>query len=234
MRKVVHAARAKYNELAERRYRSANRSDAYDTILVSYGGSGTTFILKYLSDFMRVNSWDSHNDGIKHANSPQHPVFEPLSISRCVYIYSDPAKAALSLFRRDFQSHMSAKLTAEDYRNANEYNRAIREASRNFTLEDMLAAGEDRFGLNRHWSNWTTQPANFPTLFVSFDHLYENIDRFFDFLDLSDEQRRAFPPQRERLSSVSRMDPSIQEGLDRIYGDMARDMAQRPTMFERG
>ena len=234
MRRIVHTARAKYNELAERRYRRANQSDVYDTVLVSYGGSGTTFILKFLSAFMRVNSWDSHNDGIKHANSPQHPVFTSLSVGKCVYIYSDPAKAALSLFRRGFQSHMSAKLTAANYRNAEEYNRVVRENSESFTLEEMLAANEDRFGFARHWKNWTTLPTDFPTLFVSFDHLYNNIETFFEFLELSEKQRREFPPQRERLSSVARMDPSIQEALDQIYGDTARDMAERPTMFQRG
>lgn len=161
MRKFVHRMRAKYNELSERSYRRKNPSDRYDTILVSYGGSGTTFILKFLAGTRRVNSWDSHNDGIKHANSPQHPVLGPLSVGKCVYICSDPAQAALSLFRCDFQSHMAAKLTASEYRDAAQYNAVVPQAQTDFTLEQMLAEGKDRFGLIAHWENWTTLPVRF-------------------------------------------------------------------------
>lgn len=233
MRKTVHRLRAKYNELVERSYRRRNPTNHYDTILVSYGGSGTTFILKFLAAIRHVNSWDSHNDGIKHANSPQHPVFADLTISKCVYIYSDPAQAAVSLFRRNFQSHMAAKLTAADYRNAAEYNEAVRRNRQDFTLEQMLSEGKDRFGLIDHWNNWTNLPVAFPTLFVRFEKLYDNLPAFFDFLELTDAQRSAFPPRRERLSSVSQFDPAIQRHLDAIYGNTVRDMNSRPALFER-
>ncbi|QWC56615.1 hypothetical protein F7D01_05465 [Erythrobacter sp. 3-20A1M] len=226
--------RSKYRELNERfRYGLTSR-DAYDAIMVSYGGSGTTFILQYLSQYLAVNSWDSHNDGIKHANRPDHPIFEPLQIGKCVYVYSDPIQAVLSLFRREFQSHMSLKLTDEGYSSVREYNRRTKGQGESFTLEEMLDAGEDRFGIIRHWRNWNDIPVRFPTLFVRFEHLYENLPAFFDFLELTEEQRAAFPPQRKRLSSVSQVDDATRDALRAIYGEVYDEMERLPPVYRRG
>lgn len=233
MKIMLRKMRSKYFELEERFKRSINKSDRYDLILVSYGGSGTTFILRYLQQFMRVNSWDSHNDGIKHANAPNHPIFAPLTVGKCLYIYSDPIQASLSLFRRGFQTHMIPKLTDSHYRNTTEYNQRVRLRQSDMSFGDFIDQGKDAFGMNAHWRNWNERPAGFPILFVRFEKLYDNLPEIFDFLGLPEQQRAAFPPRRERGSSVDRTDEAVRRKLEAIYGETLADMDARPPVFHR-
>ena len=233
MRKIYHRIKSKYAETAERRSRKRSFINTYDAILVSYGGSGTTFILKYLAKYYDVNSWDSHNDGIKHANSPNHPIFDGLDIRKAVYIYSDPIQAVLSLFRRDFQSHMSKKLLDSTYADVTQYNRRTKLSGPSFTLDNMLDDGTDYFGINAHWAHWTNKPVQFPTLFIRFENFYQNIEDFFDFLDLDQNQRDAFPPRRERKSSISQHDVAVRRALEEIYGETLADMNTRSPTFIR-
>lgn len=233
MRKLYHVGRAKINEMSERFARRSQDTSTYDAILVSYGGSGTTFILKYLSSFMNVNSWDSHNDGIKHANSPNHPIFSNLHIKKCVYVYSDPMKAALSLFRREFQSHMSVKLQDGNYSSVQDYNKHTKGHLPTFSLNDMILSGEDYLGINSHWKNWTLVKPDFPILFTRFESFYENLDSFFDFLEIDDRRRSTFPPKKERKSSVQQHSIDVQDALRTIYGETLADMEAREPTFVR-
>ena len=233
LRAGYHRLRTLSEEYREKARAGLTRSDHYDAVVASFGGNGTSFLLKFLRDYLRVNSWDSANDGIKHANAPNHPVFDGLKVDRGIYVYGDPVIAVASLFRRDFQSHMLAKLTSAAHTDGKDYRRYVKTHQRALTLDEAFAGDADVLGIRAHWENWTRQPVRFPVMFVRFDDFYDHAAEVFDFLGLPPAALDALPPHRARKSSLSHMPAPTIERLQALYGDVIRDMAARPAIFVR-
>ena len=145
LRAGYHRLRTLSEEYREKARAGLTRGDHYDAVVASFGGNGTSFLLKFLRDYLRVNSWDSANDGIKHANAPNHPVFDGLKVDRGIYVYGNPVIAVASLFRRDFQSHMLAKLTSAAHTDGKDYRRYVK------THQRALEAGDTEHGATVHF-----------------------------------------------------------------------------------
>lgn len=233
IRQIFHHARSRGRALAENIRASRQDTSNLDLVVVSYGGGGTTSIADYLGKRFRTNSWDSNNDGIKHACSSNHPVFEDKTIGRALYIYSNPVQAIISLFRRDFQNHMIPKLTSANHRNALEYRNYVKDNGVTITLEEYARNGIDQLGIKAHFQNWLNEPTHFPVALVRFETLYDNLNEFFDVMEFDTETRAAFPPKRARATSLSAMDQVELAALEDIYRDMIAHMDQLPPILLR-
>ena len=73
---------------ARARYAAVQSSVAQLTAACAGPALGCTTNRKYLT----VNSWNSLEDGIKHVNSPNHPILRGHSIRRALYIYGSSHK----------------------------------------------------------------------------------------------------------------------------------------------
>lgn len=205
----------------------------YDVIVVSYGGSGTTMLLDFLAPHMRVNSSNSFVDGIKHINSPDHPVLRYKKIERAIYLVADPREATLSLFRRNYALRMIAKLKAK-HSNTEEYRRFVETYQPNIlNLSDFLQRGEDLFGFRKHWQQWHEDTASFPVLFVRYDALHDSIAEILEFLGLPARLKDDFPSRRQRATRLNELTIEDRRRLDRIYEDMATEIAEAPNLMRR-
>jgi hypothetical protein len=123
--------------------RRASRAD-FDVIVVSYGGSGSTMLARFFAEHLRVNHWNSLEDGIQHIDAPNHPVLRSCAVDRAIWVYNDPRDAVVSLFRRGYNQHMAAKLRAQ-HRTAHEYRRYVaRNRTRKTTLTLRVDVREPR------------------------------------------------------------------------------------------
>lgn len=205
-----------------------------DAIVVSFGGAGTTALMQFLGAYVALNSWNSFRDGIKHVNSPTHPVLAGCTVRRAIYVFDDPIRALLSVFRRGMQANHMAKLTSNAHLDGAAYKAYVAAHAVPITFEEYLAAGRDQFELDAHFTNWTTAPAPFPILYVHFDALFDSGPRILDYLGLPAEHASAFPAKRERSSSIDALTDEQRATLTRLYGDLQRRIASFPRVSERG
>src|SRR5260221_1445018 len=63
-----------------------------DCIVIIPGGAGSTFVLQFLSQYLRANGSNSRQDGIKHIHSPRDPVLDLYDVKRAVYLFDDPQR----------------------------------------------------------------------------------------------------------------------------------------------
>lgn len=203
----------------------------YDVIVVSYGGSGTTLLAQTLGRVLRVNSPNSDHDGILHAFSPHHPVFSRLDVRRAIYAYAYPPEAILSLFNRDYQSRMVAKLNST-HKTRSEYIRNIKSDSQPLEFSDLLDCDDDPFRVRRHLQNWTAaESTDFPILCVKYDALFASKKIIADFVGRPDVAD-SFPARRPRKSRLSDLRPCQKSALQRIYRRECELFDALPDTFE--
>lgn len=205
----------------------------FDAVITSFGGSGTTMLLDFLGERMRVNDANSFVDGIKHANSPNHPALEGREIGCAIYIYGDPVHTVLSLFRRGYYRRMIYKLSSDTHRDGPDYFSASQENRTEITLDEFVERGEDLFSINRHWKNWTTAPLRFPVAFVRQAELIHHIPDVLEFAGLTRADALDYPAERQRARTGMNLDQGTLAKLTAIYAETLADMARRPAFFVR-
>lgn len=182
-----------------------------DTLVVSYGGVGTTFVIDFLQKHRNVND-SQDTDGLKHLP------FQPISLGqnlKVLYVFGDPVEAVISLFRRRFHSTQSVKLSPF----------AMRNVSHEMSLEEYADLERDSLLLGRHFRHWLSNPLGYPTLFVSYHDLWSNLDSIFDFFEISKDRIDDFPRQKTRNSSVEKIDPIVLEKLTSTYDSLREELA---------
>jgi len=178
-----------------------------DVLICSTGGVGTTFLMKHISNY-KVTNKSNGKDSFKHL------VFPPLSYNqniKYVYIFGNPIESVISLFSRNFQHWHSSKLL--------KFNNSVKSIGHNTTLEEYTRERTDRFLFSEHFNNWLTLSKFYPTLFLKYEKIWENLEILYDFLEIPLEEIKSFPEQKKRSSEFSSLDKETQNGLKKIYGE---------------
>lgn len=189
-----------------------------DLVVNSYGGTGTTFFMEFLSQFKTINHlYDTGN--LKHTAYP------PVSIKRSqkfVYLFGNPVHATISLFQRNYHHLQSIKIQQA----SNTYS-PIPET---MTLEEYAAEGVDRFGFRSHFHNWYYTDSFNPTLFVRYETLFENLPEIFDFLELPQSALSIFPDKKTRHSITSEISVKTLRELENMYGEFQNELNNIPDI----
>ena len=193
-----------------------------DMLIVSFGGCGSTFLIKFMRKYRKTNL-PNHKDFLKHAGSP------PLSAGkaiRCIYLFGEPRMATVSLYRR--------KIAAE-----HAWNMQLGLGRPWHTPPASMLAGyvernKDLFFFEKHFNNWFNAKLTYPILFLRYDTLWNNLDVLFDFLNLPAQQIKDFPRYRPRKSELAQLPPPLVAGLDRMYGRFTERLKTLPDYFVHG
>jgi hypothetical protein len=190
-----------------------------EVLIVSAGGVGTTFLMKEIGKYKTINNF-SNADGFKHLPIP------PISFKKnikVIYVFGNPIEACMSLFRRQFHHTQSYKM--QQYL-PKQYNVAIETS-----IEEYAAAGKDGFFFRRHFEHWNDTYVVYPTLFLKYETLFENLGDIADFLELPESFEAEFPKKKERVSQLSNLQKNTLESLNAMYGDLERELSQLPDVF---
>lgn len=186
-----------------------------DVVVTSFGGAGTTFLLKFLSQYKKTNHpYDT--DGYKHLPLP------PISFNKnikFVYLYADPQLAVISLFRRKYQHPQSKKLQrwcAQD----------ISPVPEEMSLHKYASMGIDKFHFRNHFYNWYDRYLAHPTIFLRYETLFDNIEPLIEFLGIPKAYTSAFPTKKSRTSSKGDISSETLKLINRIYGDFSGELAK--------
>lgn len=184
-----------------------------EVVVASFGGVGTKVLLSYISKYRQTNH-PNDRDGFKHLSVP------PLSFNpnvRFVYVYGDPILATISLFHRNFHSLQSRKLQRF-------LCKPILPISQETSLEQYASSGVDHFFFRTQFYNWYEDYLVYPTMFIKYEGLWDNVEAIAKFLDLPASTLESFPKRRERRSVKEGVPQKTLEDLQHIYGPFAEEL----------
>lgn len=182
-----------------------------EVVVVSYGGVGTTFLLRFLAQYMKTNDPDD-SDGFKHSTLPLVS-FNPKV--KFIYVYGNPQLAATSLFRRSYHHDQSIKLQKWS-------SHTTSPIPKEMTLQEYASEGIDKFNFSNNFYNWYDKYlSSYPTMFVRYESIFDNIEAILDFLDLPKECIENFPKSKNRSSSIQDIPVETLGQLDNMYGDFS-------------
>jgi hypothetical protein len=95
----------------------------------------------------------------------------------------------------------------------------VKPIGNNTTLEEYARERTDRFLFSEQFNNWLTGSKFYPTLFLKYEKLWENLDTIYDFLDIPRSEIKAFPEKKERNSDFNSLSKDTQNSLKNIYGE---------------
>ena len=187
-----------------------------DAVIASFGGVGTTFLLSFAAQYMKLNH-PHDGDGLKHSPLP------PININpnlKFVYIYGNPQLAAISLFRRNIHHYQSIKLQKWG-------KKKISPIPEDMTLQEYAAQGVDGFLFRNHFHNWYDRylPAC-PTMFIRYETIYDNLATLLNFLDLPKKCIDKFPKRIKRNSDFAEISIETRKQLDDMYGDFSDELGR--------
>jgi hypothetical protein len=174
-------------------------------LTVSPGGCGTTMLMDFFAE--RTTSNDpGDRDGLKHFPGPPLPL-NPRC--RVIYLHGDPVDMCVSLFRRGYASHQSAKI-----------NRTLGNATplivQGETIDEYAAKGTDCLGFNQHFGHWHNDPRPYDVAFVRYDTLWDHLPKVLDFAGLDPRLAAGFPARLER-HRTDHISPETTRRLVEIY-----------------
>lgn len=190
-----------------------------EVLIVSAGGVGTTFLLKAIGKHKTTNHI-SNFDGFKHITIP--PITRNRNL-KVIYVFGNPITATMSLFRRNFhhtQSYKMQQYLPQGYRVAMET-----------SLEGYAKKGVDGFYFRRHFDNWAERYLVYPTLFLKYETLFDNVDEIATFLNLPQKFIADFPAKKTRNSQVDNLDKTTLTDLKKMYGRLETNFEELPDFF---
>ena len=201
-----------------RKLRRQLRSFTATRRIVSFGGVGSSSLLAHIERGDQDRIWYHSQD--KHCLEPEllPEVRKGMEVKAC-FIYGDPFHSVLSVFRRGLHQRHEKSMA----RSIPDYQPVLTRAT---TIEEYLEAGVDRFFLARHLDNWVGyRGSSLKILAVKYESLGAHIREIMAFL----ECRRPFQV-RARKSRYRTQPPEIQEGLERMYGELKRRVETLPSL----
>ena len=193
-------------------------SNKIDTLVVSYGGVGTTFLSEFIGKYRSTNCpYDT--DGLKHL--PLQPMARNADF-RVVYVYGDPVEAVASLFRRNYHATQARKTRRSKWLNRPSLNHHT-------TIEEFANLGSDEFGLEAHFDQWLENPMGYQQIFVRYNEIWESLTGLLEFLNIPQSAATTFPPQKQRSTSLQQLGPRVLERLESIYAELRQKSSALPS-----
>jgi Sulfotransferase family len=186
--------------------------------VTSFGGCGTSMLLKLFGEQRLEISRDHDSGEWKHLPSP--PTRSSYQIPpnfRAVYMVRDPVDALLSVFRRKFHHWHAGRMQSNQlWPPGFDIQESASEPT--WGIKQFVATKKDCFGLARQFDAWTTCPyedRHYPIMVIKYESLWQNLTRLGDFVGLTRRQMIQFPGNvsPETSNTASEADRADLEGV---------------------
>lgn len=186
-----------------------------DVLVVSFGGVGTSFLMRFLQKYLTINDVDDL-DGLKHLSVVPRALNPRTKI---IYIYGNPVCATRSLFRREYHYAQAKK-------NGNPSILPLET-----TLGDYAKNGSDELYLIPQFTAWYAhfQHPN-PICYIKYEKIHDHIPELLAFLELPGYLRVDFPKRRQRSSQTEDRSEPTQTQLENIYSQLSQTMDALPAV----
>ena len=205
------------------------------TIVVTYGGSGSKFLLKNIYP---------NTEPSKLEDAHSHWRVPPITIEpsqKLVYIFGDPRNAILSFFaRRHSLTHLHGfKVQPAEVQKqprslwvSHHLSNLETDAgtlTENLDLEQFLSDGIEQFRLEEHFDCWMYSRLPYPVYFCRYETLWENWGQLQRALGIT---RNDLPIKEMRRSNWTDLPESQNSALNKILGDFALRLEGLPDLFK--
>ncbi|MFP6844126.1 MAG: hypothetical protein VB958_02815 [Thalassolituus sp.] len=188
---------------------SLPRSSAAACAMCSMGGVGSTALARHVGSI-------SDKTIREHAYTPN--VYEGDKGIRLGYMYGNPYDAVLSVFRRNFQD-MHSK--AMNINSPTPY-----KSLKGVSIEQYAEEAVDYFNIQRQFDNWTNPDlVKHPTILIKYEGLVDSIDDILGFFESTEPFE-----VRGRNSAWMKESPKVIDGLQTMYGDLAKQIEAMPAV----
>lgn len=181
-----------------------------DWWVVSHGGVKTTMLMEFLARHGEVNDPYADHGNLKHVARPPRRL-APRGMF--IYVYGDPVRAVLSLYRRQYAQAQSRKLGYVGPRLP-------------ATVDGYAARGVDALRITRHLRIWLQAQLTVPIAYVDSERLWADVPSLLSALGV-DAAPAGFPLEKPRGSDVSTLEPRTRDRLESIYApyrQLVRDL----------
>lgn len=180
-----------------------------DVLVSSMGKVGTTMLLRFFN--IKIS---------EHAKYTPAPPIEK-SINKAVYMFSDPFNLLISIYRHSCPVRKEKWPQKHCKNMGGEY----RKIKPEWDLNDYLNNGEDLFGFEKQFYNWTgAKDAPYPILLLRYETLADNLSPLFDFLDIPKRHRSRLPRSQQKIFNRNELSDEERQGLEAVYGKLKRDV----------
>jgi len=151
----------------------------YDALIISPGGGGTTYFLKYLNDNTDLKINHIHDiDGNKHISTDQKNKLNNINCDKIIYLYNDPKLAIDSHYRRNWGKTQLLKL-GDPYNIKNIIN------DKNAFEKNIIEKNKDLYGIESQFDFFLNDKGiNKDILFIDFNNIQNNKHTISDFLKI--------------------------------------------------
>ena len=164
-----------------------------------------------------MRSFRIMNDGLKHF--PVRPKKLPKGV-KVLYLYGDPVDATNSLYRRNYHTAQSVKLSGR--------------LPKARTLNDITASSLtiDPIGMAEHFKRWATdtEELNYPLLIVRYDEMWEHLEKILSFCNIPSDEIKKFPEKRAR--TPREYDPVVTQRLRELLNSTLELQNSLPPILE--
>ncbi len=171
-----------------------------DWWVVSHGGVKTTMLMEFLARYGSTNDPYADRRNLKHLARPPRRL-RPRRMF--VYVYGDPVRSVLSLYRREYAQAQSRKLG---------YLGSVLAQ----TVDGYAARGVDALRITRHLCNWLGARLPVPIAYVDSERLWDDVPALLARLGV-DAPLGDFPAELARGTDVDAIDPQTRQHLESIY-----------------
>lgn len=203
----------------------------FDWLVSSMGGVGSTALMKYLENFVRINPTGFHvgTSRFKHARWPD----PGWNINGAIFIYGDPRDATISLFNRVLvHSHLiNMRIPKRKLMIKDEVQAGPNFNGSSASIENYLELGEDIFLFEEMINNWIDQPTPFPKMLIKHEILYDYPDKILNFLNCDISTfKNSFPKKKSRNSNWN--DHPQSEKLTNLFSSLLEKINNLPPVLE--
>jgi hypothetical protein len=148
---------------------------------------------------------------------------------RAVYLFSDPAVALASVFKRRFQKRHAIRMQSESLW-PSEFEINTEPSKPNWGMEEYLQLNRDCYGLERQFVAWTSgsyKVHGYPIMLLKYERLWENLTRLGDFVGLTQDQMSRFPQKQDRKTTELGT-AAVGDALQRLYANLRRSVDAQP------
>ena len=214
-------------------------------IITSMGGCGSTSFISWFSSRLKCNCAlnsegiskagpGSNFRGFKHRIEPPHINDKYLlkensytrtdlnygDIEKALFIFDDPINIVPSLFNRKIATGHAIAVSGN-------------RPSHNNDINKFLDLKQDSFELKKQFYGWSDKnnKLKYKRMLVKFNYFWDNLDLIFDFLEITESERKKFPPKRPRKSSFNKLSDEQQTKLNYIYQDLSDSIKKHPDLI---
>jgi len=147
---------------------------------------------------------------------------------KIIFVFGNPYDILISLFRRNYCS-----ATTKKYNFGFPETKVMKEKHKELTglsLQEYLEKGKELTGIEEYFNSYKDAKVDYPILMIRYESMWSNLDKIFDFLNISKDLVNEFPREKQRQSDWRELPDHLKDKLVSRYGNFYKRIEDFPDI----